>query len=81
MGVEDQAAMKETVESLSSLGYLELIVRSDNQPAMRTLRDPVPMELKGRFGLGAIPPNNDSASAGKVETGEREGTNTGDCST
>ena len=33
-GVEDQAAIKETVESLNRLGYPELIVRSDNKPAM-----------------------------------------------
>ena len=28
-GVDDQAAIKETVESLNRLGQLELIVRSD----------------------------------------------------
>ena len=45
-GVEDQAAMKEAVESQSSLVYPELIVRSDTEPAMRTLRDQVPMVSK-----------------------------------
>ena len=33
-GVEDLAAIKETVESLNRLGYPELNVRSDNEPAM-----------------------------------------------
>ena len=31
-GVEDQAAITETVESLNRLGKLELIARSDNEP-------------------------------------------------
>ena len=35
MGVGDQAAMKETVESLNSLGYPELIIQPENEPAMR----------------------------------------------
>ena len=38
-GVEDQAAVKETVESLNRLGCPELIVRSDNEPAMLAHRD------------------------------------------
>ena len=38
-GVEDQAAIKEMVESLNRLGYPELIVRSDNEPATRSFRD------------------------------------------
>ena len=33
-GVEDQAAVKETVESLNRLGFLELAVKSDIDPAM-----------------------------------------------
>ena len=32
-GVEDQAAIKETIESLNRLGYPELTVRSNNEPA------------------------------------------------
>ena len=50
-GVEDQAAIKETVVSLTRLGYPELIVRSDNEPAMRSFR--VRVELKERFGVRA----------------------------
>ena len=69
-GVEDQAAIKETVESLNRLGYPELIVRSDNEPAILSFRDAVIRELKERFGVRAIaqaPPKYDSASAGMVE--------------
>ena len=67
--MEDQAAIKETVESLNRLGYPELIVRSDNEPAMLAFRDAVIRELKERFGVRAIaqaPPKYDSASAGMV---------------
>ena len=69
-GVEDQAATKETVESLNRLGYLELLVRSYNEPAMLGFRNAVIRELKERFGVRAIaqaPPKYDSASAGMVE--------------
>ena len=69
-GVEDQAAIKETVKSLIGLGYPELIVRSDNEPAIRTFRDAVIKGLKVRFGVRAIAqasPKYDSASAGMVE--------------
>ena len=69
-GVEDQAAIKETVESLHRRGYPELIVRSDNEPAMLAFRDAVIRELKQRCGVRAIahaPPKYDSASAGMVE--------------
>ena len=47
-GVEDRAAIKETVESLNRLGYPELTVRSDNEPAMLAFRDAVIRELKER---------------------------------
>ena len=40
-GVEDQAAIKETVESLTRLRYPELIVRSDTGSAMFAFRDAV----------------------------------------
>ena len=66
----DEAAIKETVESLNRLGYPELIVRSDNEPVMLTLRDAVIRELQERFGVQAIaqaPPKYDSASAGMLE--------------
>ena len=53
-GVEDQAAIKETVESLNRLGCLELIVRSDSEPAMLPSRDAVIRELKERYGVRAI---------------------------
>ena len=33
-GVDDQAAIKETIESLNKQGHLELIVRSDNEGPM-----------------------------------------------
>ena len=33
-GVEDQAAIEETVESLNRLGHPEFNVSSDNEPAM-----------------------------------------------
>ena len=69
-GVEDQAAIRETVESLNKLGYPELIVRSGTVPAMLEFRDAAIRELKERFGVRAIaqaPPKYDSASAGMVE--------------
>ena len=69
-GVEDQAAITKTVELLNSLGYLQLIVKSDNEPAMFAFRDAVIRELKERFGVRAIaqaPPKYDSASAGMLE--------------
>ena len=37
--VEDQTAIDEMVESLNRVGYLELIVRSGNEPAMLAFRD------------------------------------------
>ena len=87
-GVEDKAAIKETVESLNRLGYRELIVRSDNEPAMLAFRDAVIRELKERFGVRAIaqaPPTYDSASAGMVEkrhqTGQGKSAILGDCDT
>ena len=52
--VEDQAAIKETVESLNRPGYPELLVRSDTEPAMFAFRDAVIRELKERFGVRAI---------------------------
>ena len=69
-GVEDQLAINTTVESWYRLGYPELIVRSDNEPAMLAFRDAVIRELKERSGVRAIaqaPPKYDSASAGMVE--------------
>ena len=69
-GVEDQAAIKETVESLNRLSYPELFVRSDNEPAMIDFRNAVIRELKERSGVRAIaqaPPKYDSASADMVE--------------
>ena len=65
-GVEDQAAIKETVESLNRLGYPELIVRSDLEPAMSAFRDAVIRVLKERSGVRAIaqaPLKYDAASA------------------
>ena len=64
--VEDQAAIKETVESLSRLGYPELIVRS----AMRAIRYAVSTELKEHVGVRAIAqaaPTCDSVSAGMLK--------------
>ena len=69
-GADDQAEIKETVESLNRLCFPELIVRSDNEPAMSAFRFAVIRELKERFGVRAIaqaPPECDSASAGMVE--------------
>ena len=69
-GAEDQAAIKETVEALNRHGNPELIVRSDNEPAMLAFRDAVSKELEERFGARAIaqaPPKCDPASAGVVE--------------
>ena len=53
-GVEDQAAIKETVESLNRLGCLELIVRSGSEPSMLPFRDAMIRELKERYGVRAI---------------------------
>ena len=67
-GVEEQAAIKESVESW--LGYPESIVMSDNVPDLSAFRDAVIRELKERFCVRAIaqgPPKCDSASAGTVE--------------
>ena len=84
--VEDQAAIKETVESLSRLGYPELIVRSDTEPAMLAFRDAVIRELKEHFGVRAIaqtPPKYDFCvswrGGERHQTGEEEGANIGDC--
>ena len=52
--VEVQAVIKATVESLNRLGYLELIVRADIEPAMLACRDAVIKELKERFGVRVI---------------------------
>ena len=49
-----QAAIKETVESLNRLGNLELIVKSDNEPAMLAFRDAVIREFKESCGVRAI---------------------------
>ena len=87
-GVEDQAAIKETVESLNRLGYPELIVRSDNEPAMLAFRDAVIRELKGTFWC----PSNRTSSTkirfcvswhgGKRrQTGQGKSANPGDCDT
>ena len=68
--VEDQAAIKDTVEPPNRLGNPELIVRSDSEPAMLAFRVAVIRELNERFGFRAIaqaPPKYDSASAGMVE--------------
>ena len=67
---EDQAAITETVESLNRLGYLELIVISDNEQALLAFHDAVIREPEERFGVRAIaqaPPTYDSASGGVVE--------------
>ena len=65
-GVEYQAAIKE--------GYPELIVRSDNEPALRALRDAV-AKVGRSFWCQAgaqAPPKYDSASAGTVENAIRQ---------
>ena len=46
-GVEGQEAIKETVESLNSLGYFELTVRLDTDPAMRSFRDAMTQRAEG----------------------------------
>ena len=46
---EDQAAITETVESLNRLGYLELIVISDNEQALLAFHDAVIREPEERF--------------------------------
>ena len=53
-GVDDQAAIRDTVESLTRLGYPELIVRPDNEPATKTCRDAVSKDLNERCGIRAI---------------------------
>ena len=67
-GVEDQAAIKETVESLNRLGDPELIVSSDTESGVLEFRDAVIRELTERFGVRAIAqaPQN-STSVGMVE--------------
>jgi len=71
-GAEDQAAIKETVEALNRLGYPEIILRSDNEPAMKSFKDAVAKDLRERFGVRVITqatPKYDSASAGMIESG------------
>ena len=59
-------------ESLNRLGHPELIVRSDDEPAMLAFCDAVIREsFRKVFGVRAIAqavPKDDSASAGMVET-------------
>ena len=87
-GVEDWAAIKDTVETSNRLGYLELIVTSDNEPAMLAFRDAVIREPKERFGVRAIAqaPHKVrfcvSGHGGKRhQIGQGESTNAGDCDT
>lgn len=57
---------------MNRLGYPEIILRSDNEPAMKAFRDAVAKELKEKFGIRAIPqgpPKYDSASSGFIESG------------
>ena len=68
--MEDQAAIKETAEWLNRLGYPELTVRLDNDPAMLAFRDAVIRKQKEHFGVRVIahaPRTYDPASAGMVE--------------
>ena len=44
----------EEVKALNRLGHLEFIVRPDNEPTMRALRDAVIRELNERFGVREI---------------------------
>ena len=69
-GVENQVAIKETVESLDSFGYPELMIRSDNESAVRAFHDADAKELEKCFWCQTItqaPQKYDSASAGMVE--------------
>ena len=86
-GVEDQAAIKEAVESLNRLGYPELIVRSDKEPATLPFRDAVIRELKDTFWCSS---NRTSSTkirfcvlAGMVENANKQvkemSANLGDC--
>ena len=54
-GVDGQAAIKETVESLCRLGYPELTLRPNNEPGMRAFRDALSKGWeKRRWGVVAI---------------------------
>ena len=73
--MEDQATVKETVESLNRLGYPVLIVRPDLEPAMLASHDAVIRELQERSGVRAIaqaPSKYDSASADMLENAIKE---------
>ena len=61
-GVEDHAAIKETVKSLNRLEYPKLKVRSDNEPGHVSI--PRRSEVTT---IEKAPPKYDSASAGMVE--------------
>ena len=88
-GAEDLAATKETVESLNRLGYPELIVRSDNEPAMLAFRDAV---IRGE-GTHFVSEQSHKLSSTKIrfcvswhggkrhQTGQGESANPGDCDT
>ena len=58
-----QVAIKETVQSMNRLGYLDLIVITENAPAMSAFRDVVFRKFMEHFGVRAIaqaPPQYDS---------------------
>ena len=65
-GLEDQTAIRETVDLLNKLGYPELIMRTDGEPAIREVRLAAARELKEQHGIRVIQQNTpkyDSASA------------------
>ena len=74
-GLEDQTAIKEAVDLLNKLGYPELIMRTDGEPAIRVVRLAVARELKEQHGIRVIQQNTpkyDSASAGLVENAVKQ---------
>ena len=73
--LEDQTAIKEAVDFLNKLGYPELIMRTDGEPAIRVVRLAVAMELKEQHGIRVIQQNTpkyDSASAGLIENAVKQ---------
>ena len=73
--LEDQTAIKEAVDLLNKLGYPELAMRTDGEPAIRVVRSAVAKELKEHHFIRVIQqgtPKYDSASAGLVENAVKQ---------
>ena len=69
-GAQDVRAVDMTVDHILRLGYPEIILRVDNEPAAKALRNAVTAKLKEKNVrvITQEPPPYDSASSGSVES-------------